>query len=271
MLVSTPYAVYGGILALEQEDEIRLFEESKALAERLNVKYIEFRNIRENTFELESTDLYHTFICDIPDEEEECLKRIPRKARAATRQSRDKYGLEFVLDNSRLDRLYELFVINKRNLGSPVFSKKYFMSLMDIFDGRVFIHCVLHEGRIVSAVMSFIHKEMILPYYSGSASDSNRLNANNFQYWQLMVWAQKRGLRLYDFGRSRKETGAFSFKKNMGFSSQQLNYQYYFLKGKRVPTLNPSNPKMDAPKKILQKMPIFLSRKIGPLLVRYIP
>jgi len=271
VLVSTPYAVYGGILAREHEDAIHLLEVAGDLAKRLNTKYIEFRNLGEKRLDLPSTDLYHTFIKEIPETEEECLTFIPRKARAAARHGRDKFNLKFVEDNRAVDDLYELFVLNKRSLGSPVFSRRYFRSIMDIFDGRVFVHCVLHEENIVSAVMSFTHNDTILPYYSGSDKKFERLNTNNFQYWQLMAWACKRGLRSFDFGRSRKDTGAFHFKTNMGFPSRELNYQYYFPKEIKIPSLNPSNPKMNLPKKILQKIPLGLAKMVGPILVRHIP
>lgn len=271
VLVSTPYAVYGGIVAREAEDRQRLFEAAKDLAGRLHTKHVEFRNMAQNEFDLPAVDLYHTFIKELPEKEEDCLTMIPRKSRASARQGRDKYGLRFMQANRHLDRFYELFVLNKRQLGSPVFSRRYFHNLMDILDGRIFIHCVLHEGKVVSAVMSFVHNDTLLPYYSGSDKQYERLQTNNFQYWQLMAWACRRGLKFFDFGRSRKETGAFSFKKNMGFEARQLNYQYYFPSGGKIPNLNPSNPKLDLPKKIMTKIPMPLVKILGPMLVRHIP
>jgi FemAB-related protein (PEP-CTERM system-associated) len=271
VLVSNPYAVYGGIVAREPEDGRHLFEAAQSMAKKLHVKYLELRNLYESPWELPSISLYHTFLKEIPEDEEQCLTQIPRKSRASTRQGRDKYKLRFIEACDQLDRFYELFVMNKRSLGSPVFSRKYFKSLMDIFDGRIFIHCVLYEEKIISAVMSFVHKDTVLPYYSGSDKQYERYHTNNFQYWQLMVWASKRGLRNFDFGRSRKDTGAFHFKTNMGFSPTQLHYQYYFPKEGKIPNLNPSNPKLDLPKMILRKIPVSLAKVVGPILVRHIP
>ncbi len=271
VLVSTPYAVYGGIAAREEEDEEALLEAAKNLVGRLGVKYVELRNLHAQDHGLPSTDLYSTFIREIPEKEEDCLTTIPKKSRAAARQGRDKFKLRFVEANERIDPFYDLFVINKRNLGSPVFSKKYFKSLMDIMDGRIFIHVVLSEERIVCAVMSFLHKNMILPYYSGSDKATERMNTNNFMYWQLMAWACRKGIRFFDFGRSRKDTGAYHFKKHMGFESTRLDYQYFFSGESRLPNLNPSNPKLNLPKKIMQKIPVSLAKALGPLIMRHIP
>lgn len=271
ILVSCPYAVYGGIVVRQGEETDRLLEAAQKLAKGAGARYVEFRNLRELECSFPSIDLYHTFISDIPEEEDKCLERIPRKSRASARQGRDKFKLTFFEANDKVDTFYQLFVLNKRNLGSPVFSKKYFKTLMDIFDGKIFIHCVKYEDQIVSAVMSFLHKDMILPYYSGSDKRFERFHTNNFQYWQLMAWACRRGLKKFDFGRSRKDTGAFRFKANMGFDSQQLYYYYYFPKEGQIPNLNPSNPRLDLPKKILQRIPVSLAKIVGPMLVRYIP
>jgi FemAB-related protein (PEP-CTERM system-associated) len=271
VLVSTPYAVYGGIVAREDGDAARLLDAARDLGGRLGVRYVELRSLFENNLDLPSSDLYNTFIREIPEKEEDCLTCIPRKSRASARQGRDKHNLRFIEANHRLDRFYDLFVANKRQLGSPVFSRKYFRSLMDIFDGRIFIHCVLREDRILSAVMSFVHKDTVLPYYSGAETGSEAYQCNNFQYWQLMVWAGRRGLRNFDFGRSRNETGAMRFKVNMGFTPRRLNYQFYFPREGRIPNLNPSNPKLDLPKQIMQRIPISLAKLLGPLLVRHIP
>ncbi|MFH2002621.1 MAG: peptidoglycan bridge formation protein FemAB, partial [Planctomycetota bacterium] len=79
VLVSTPYAVYGGMIANTEEDRLKIFEAAKDLAAKLNIKHIEFRNREPSEFDLPSVDLYHTFIKEIPEEEEECLLMIPRK------------------------------------------------------------------------------------------------------------------------------------------------------------------------------------------------
>lgn len=86
-----------------------------------------------------------------------------------------------------------------------------------------------------------------------------------------MAWACRRGLRFFDFGRSRKDTGAFRFKEHMGFTSQVLHYQFYFPRESKIPNLNPSNPKMNLPKKVLKKLPLSVAKVVGPMLVRYIP
>ena len=44
-------------------------------------------------------------------------------------------------------------------------------------------------------------------------------------YWELMRRACERGLKVFDFGRSKRGTGSFDFKKNWGFEATPLVYE----------------------------------------------
>ena len=83
-------------------------------------------------------------------------------------------------------------------------------------------------------------------------------------YWQVMLRACERGLRIFDYGRSKKGTGSYSFKKNWGFEPQPLNYEYYLVNAKEVPDVNPLNPKYQLFISLWKKLPISASKLIGP-------
>lgn len=270
-MISVPYAVYGGVLTDEPDVAAALLAEGCQCADRANVRYLELRQIHAQQDDLPTTDLYSTFICELPTDPEECLTMIPRKSRASTRQARDRHHMEMVQGSDLLDRFYELFVLNKRSLGSPVFSREYFRDMMDRFGDSVLLHGVIHEGNVIATTLSFVYRDMLMPYYSGSEPGLERLGTMNFLYWKLMEDGVKRGLRLFDFGRSRSGSGAFAFKKNMGFTPTPLRYSYYLRDGAVIPSVNPSNPKYDLIKKTWQRLPLGLVRALGPRLMRYLP
>src|SRR5207342_3091562 len=95
------------------------------------------------------------------------------------------------------------------------------------------------DGRPVSGVMSFYFRNEVLPYYAGDTSDARDLAANDFKYWDLMRRACERGVRVFDYGRSKRGTGSFDFKKNWGFEAEQLHYEYRLRKGTAIPQNNP--------------------------------
>jgi hypothetical protein len=87
-------------------------------------------------------------------------------------------------------------------------------------------------------------------------------------YWELMRRSADRGIRIFDFGRSKRGTGSFDFKKNWGFEPQQLYYEYQLHQSKEMPDNNPLNPKYQMMIKLWQRMPIALANAIGPHIVK---
>jgi FemAB-related protein (PEP-CTERM system-associated) len=94
------------------------------------------------------------------------------------------------------------------------------------------------------------------------------LAANDFKYWELMREACERGCRVFDYGRSKRGTGSFDFKKNWGFEPQPLHYEYLLVKGRRLPDVNPLNPKYRLFIKAWQRLPLALANLIGPHIVK---
>jgi FemAB-related protein (PEP-CTERM system-associated) len=170
-----------------------------------------------------------------------------------------------------LVEFHGLFAANKRKLGSPVFPKSLFLNLQRILGDNCRVLTVRHEGRAVASVMNFVWRDTLMAYYSGALEDANRISANNLMYAASMEWAVERGLRRFDFGRSRAETGAFAFKKNMGFEPTPLPYAYVLEQGAAVPEINASNPRYDFAKKVFRAMPDFLAEKLGSFVAKRMP
>src|SRR4029077_13948460 len=99
------------------------------------------------------------------------------------------------------------------------------------------------EGGLVAGVLSFFFRDEVLPYYGGGTAAAREVAGNDFMYWEVMRRACLRGVKVFDYWRSKRGTGSFDFKKNWGFEPQPLHYEYLLVKGKRVPDHNPLNPK----------------------------
>ena len=269
-LVSNPFAVYGGICTDDEQARLLLIRQAERMAADLRVDYAEFRNRSPDPSPWPSSDLYSTFIEALPEDPQDCLENLPRKARAAARQSIG-FGLQADISLDQLDRHYQLNAIQMRRLGSPMFPRAWFRELAREFNDQATILTVTHEGQPIASVLVFFFRDTVLPYYSGSLAEYNRFHPNNFMYLKLMEYGVRQGYRWFDFGRSRKDTGPYRFKKHQGFSPQPLHYQFYLYKAEEIPSINPSNPKFDLPKRIWQKLPLPITKWLGPKLVRGIP
>jgi FemAB-related protein (PEP-CTERM system-associated) len=175
-------------------------------------------------------------------------------------------GLSSTSD-STVDRFFRVYAESVRNLGTPVFPKRYFSLLRAAFPQHSDIVVILDGGRPVSAVLNFYFKDTVLPYYGGGTAAARRNGANDFLYWEVMRRAARRGCRHYDFGRSKEGTGAFKFKKNWGFEPQWLEYEYFLDEGRTLPEKNPNNPRYKFAIEAWKRLPLPLANFLGPFLI----
>lgn len=266
-LVSLPFAVYGGVAAASAEAADRLEQEAQAIARELGVQHLELRNTAVRHQDWPAQDLYVTFRKEILAEEEDNMLAIPRKQRAMVRKG-IKNGLVGELD-AGVDRFFALYADNVHRHGTPALSKRYFQTLRDVFgDDCEVLTVVGPDGRPLSSVLSFYFRDEILPYYAGDDVAARDLAANDFKYWELMRRACARGLKVFDYGRSKVGTGPYAFKKNWGFEPQPLHYEYCLYKREGVPQNNPANAKYRLFIEAWRRMPIGLANWLGPHIVR---
>lgn len=272
LLASTPYCVYGGTLAATPEAGAALDAHAMKLQAELRAPCLEYRRLgTADPGWVERPALYYTFRKPITaltgDEAKDLAANIPRKQRAEVRKA-EKRGLVTRTDRD-VDALFGVYAESVRNLGSPVFPKRYFRALLDAFPGESDVTTVSHEGRPVASVLSFHFKQEVLPYYGGGAPAARGLAAADVMYWEVMRRAaHDRGATSFDFGRSKAGTGAFAFKKNWGFTPEQLHYCYRLAPGASVPDNNPNNPKYRLMIALWKRLPLAVTNRIGPHLVR---
>lgn len=266
-LVSLPFAVYGGVAASDPAAADALEREAQRLAGELGVEHLELRNLQPRHADWPKQDLYVTFRKPILAEEEANLLAIPRKQRAMVRKG-IKNGLRSNID-SGVERFFPLYADNVHRHGTPALPRRYFEALLRTFAGDVDVLTVqAGDGRALSSVLSFYFRDEVLPYYAGDDESARELAANDFKYWELMRRACARGLKTFDYGRSKQGTGSYAFKKNWGFEPQPLHYEYCLYKRDAVPQNNPANAKYRLLIETWRRLPIGLANWLGPHVVR---
>jgi len=266
-LISVPFCVAGGVLADSPEVQTALEEAAVSLARRLGVDHLEVRNEKPQRDDwLRKDSLYVGFRRELSEDHDANMQAIPRKQRAMVRKG-IKAGLVGELDEG-IDNLYEAYSQSVRNLGTPVFPRKHFQAIRDEFGDDVDVVTIRHEGKVVALVMNYYFRDQVLPYYGGGISAARSLAANDFMYWEVMRRAVEKGCRSFDFGRSKVDTGSYRFKKHWGFEPEPLNYEYFLVKSAEMPDLNPNNPKYALFIKAWKKLPVGMSRMLGPWLAK---
>jgi FemAB-related protein (PEP-CTERM system-associated) len=265
-LGSLPFCAYGGILADDADAYRALDEAAQALARRLKVGALEYRNQAARHALWPTKDLYVTFKKAIEPEVEANMNAIPRKQRAMVRKG-IKAGLVGEID-ADTTRFFQAYSASVHRLGTPVFSRKFFRLLKDAFGDDCEVLTITLDGQVIASVMSFYFRDEVLPYYGGGVDAARAVAGNDFMYWDLMRRACERGLKVFDFGRSKRGTGSFDFKKNWGFEPTPLYYEYCLVADETVPEINPLNPKYRLFIQAWKKMPLALANVIGPHIVK---
>jgi FemAB-related protein (PEP-CTERM system-associated) len=269
-LVSVPYGVYGGLCASSADARTALLDAARELAVRVGASYVELRHRAGHEVDLPTKQRYVTFSREISASEEENLHAIPRKQRRMTRQG-EKHGLRHELGLQHLDGFYDIYAHSVHQLGSPVFPRRLFRAIVREFGKDCELLTVWKDGGMCAGVFTLYYEDQALPYYGGALREALPYAANDFMYWRLMCHVASAGYRVFDFGRSREGTGPYHFKRHWGFEPRPLPYQYLLLDGSSMPDLSPSNPRMRMAVAVWKRLPLAVTRILGPALTRYLP
>jgi FemAB-related protein (PEP-CTERM system-associated) len=269
-LVSSPLGVYGGICADEEDAYFALLKAGADLASRLGVKYLEMRNrIDRFPTSLPGRDLYVTFTQDLSPGPDKLMKALPRDTRYMIRKSQ-KAALEWTEDLT-LSEFYDLYAKNVHRLGTPVFSRELFKRLRSVFPKQCRLFGVRKGKKAIAGVLCFYFRKEVIPYYSGSLAEYHNDCPNNFMYWSLMEQSWQEGCCSFDFGRSKRGTGACKFKSSWNMQVTELPYRYKLIRTKEVPHMSPVDGKFRLAVSLWKRLPLRLTKILGPPLVRRIP
>jgi FemAB-related protein (PEP-CTERM system-associated) len=271
-LVSLPYLNYGGIIADDESIARRLVDRAVVLADSLNVRYLELRHEHG----LEHPALGHKLNAKVnmhltlPATAEQLWDGLSCKVRNQIRKG-EKHGLEVVWGGRELlPEFYSVFSHNMRDLGTPVYSWRLFRSMFEQFPERVEF-CSLRLGAVPVAAAVLLHGWGITEVPSASSLRAhNHTCANMLMYWHLLKRAVERRQDVFDFGRCSPDGNTFRFKKQWGAVPRFTEWQYYVRRG-TIGELNPYNPRYLRYVQRWQRLPVWLTRLLGPLIVRGIP
>jgi FemAB-related protein (PEP-CTERM system-associated) len=270
-LLSVPFGVYGGVCADDPEAAGALLDYAKRLADELGVRYLELRHREPVGGLLVKEHRYVTFGRAIHRDPEQNLNDIPRKQRRMIRQG-EKHELTARMGAGELlDEFYAIYAESVRNLGTPVLPKTLFANLLEEFGAACRILGVFKGTAMVSGVMTFFFRDQVMPYYGGALRDAFRYAVNDFMYWRLICYGGEQGYTFFDFGRSKTGSGSYDFKRHWGFEPKPLAYEYYLVRQRDVPDLSPVNPKFALAVNLWKRLPLGLTRWLGPHVAQYFP
>ncbi len=270
-MVSLPFFNYGGLICNEDNPGEALLDKARCLLGELNADHAELRHLAIRLEGLATKEHKVTMILDLERDEDAQWKALDAKVRNQVRKA-EKSGLQAVTGHMELlDGFYEVFCRNMRDLGTPVYGKDFFRNILETFPDTTRIISVMLEGKMVaSGILTWFRDSLEVPWAS-SISDYREMCPNNLLYWEAIQFAIRNGAKKFDFGRSTPGEGTFRFKKQWGAKPVQLYWQYLLKEGEKLPELNTKNPKYELAIKVWQRLPVSLTKVLGPRIVKNIP
>jgi FemAB-related protein (PEP-CTERM system-associated) len=271
-LVSLPYLNVGGIIATEPEAACDLIDQAGRLADELDVKHLELRNEQPLAHPLlnhQATEKLHMRLA-LPGTADELWKRFDPKVRNQIRKA-EKEGLTIAWGKEELlPEFYAIFCRNMRDLGTPVFSRRLFANILAHLADAAELCVARYRGRSAAAAL-VLHGAGISEVPSASSlREMNSLNGNMFMYWHMLIRSIERGQRVFDFGRSSAGSNTYRFKAQWGATPHPAAWQYYVRRGS-VDAMRPNHPKYQRRIAVWKRLPVWLTKLIGPPIVRGIP
>jgi FemAB-related protein (PEP-CTERM system-associated) len=269
--VSIPFVNYGGVLADDAEVERVLLNRAIEVTRAAGGSHLELRHTRQHFADL--TPLGHkvAMTLRLARSAERQWDSLDRKVRNQVRKA-EKSGLQSVHGGGELlQEFYDVFARNMRDLGTPVYSVRFFRAVVSQFPETTRMFVVRSDGRPVAASLVHWHRHTIEVPWASALRRFNPMCANVMLYWQMVRFAVERGLDVFDFGRSTPDGGTFHFKKQWGAEPVPLVWEYWTADGAKLPRLNPTNPKFSMAIRAWQHLPVRFATAVGPFIVRNIP
>lgn len=269
-LVSVPYFNYGGAVADTPEIERYLIEHANNLAQKLGVQHIEFRDDLERQEMPARTNKVNMMLA-LPNNIQDLWEGFTPKLRAQIRRPQRENPDVHLGHLNLLDDFYRVFSINMRDLGTPVYHKSFFSNILSTFPENSHILVIKHQGKTVSAAFLVGYKDTLEIPWASSLRKVNHMSMNMMMYWEVLKFAIRNDFRYFDFGRSSKNAGTFRFKQQWGAIPKPLYWHYWLRDGNNMPLMNPTNPKYALMINIWKRLPISLTKWIGPSIVKNLP
>jgi FemAB-related protein (PEP-CTERM system-associated) len=271
-LVSLPFVSWAGAIGESEEVSHRLIDRAIELTKELDADFLELRHLHPigHPGLVEGVTDKVLMRLVLSRDPGESWKLLKSEVRTQIRKAM-KNELELCWGGRELlGDFYAVFAQNMRDLGTPVYPKRLFRGILDLNRGRAELGLVRMRGTPIAACLA-VHGPGLTEIPSAAALRAYRgTAANSLLYWRAIERAIGRGQAVFDFGRSTPGSPTFVFKKKWGAEPLRVVWQYHLRRGD-TQAMRPENKKFQLAIRLWQRLPVPVTRLLGPMIARGIP
>jgi len=234
-LISQPFNEYGGplTLPLSSEQYRQLTDLLIREAQRAACHSVEIRGgigcegaARAGGWKLQPLHSYA--LLDLGDPDHLWKKVISYEARKGVNKARKSGLAGEVRRGARavLEPFYRLYLVSMKRLGVPPHSRSFFSELAAGIGDRLVASWVLADNQPAAVLLGATSGRRIHIFVIASDPRAWPMRPSDLAHWELIEWASKQGLEVFDFG-SARYSGQVQFKKKWGI--QLHDYGFYLI------------------------------------------
>lgn len=269
-MVSIPFAPYGGISANSEFIKNALIDEANRLTKECDLGYLELRNLNEiihNNYKINS--LYITFIIRLEDGLDTIWLNLRRdKKKGVNKAKKANLSLEW---NTDIDNFYDIYAITMKELGTPIHAYDFFKNIVNEFPDKTKILTVKYKDKAVCCKFLLFYKDTVISMWGSTLDEYQYLHPYDLANWEAIEYSYKKGYKYFDFGRCLLNSGVFQYKKGWPCEQKQLYYQFYIFNAKNLPDVVQSNPDRTRFARVWKKLPMPITKIVGPFLRKNFP
>lgn len=270
-LVSLPFVNYGGVLASNDAAARALVDHARQVGERSKSSHVELRHFEQRFPDLHAKRHKVTMLLPLAGSVETMWEKVDKKVRNQVRKAQKS---ELTTDSGGAELLgefYDVFCRNMRDLGTPVYGRRFFEEVLRQFPDRARVFMVRKATTSVAAGISLAYRGSIEVPWASSLREYRTICPNYLLYWTMVEFAIAKGFDQFDFGRSTPDDGPYNFKKQWGARPAPLCWEYQLLRAASLPDRSTKNPKFQAAITAWQRLPLSVANLVGPHVARYLP
>ena len=268
-LVSEPFVNYGGPLG--EPDAVRaLVEAALDRARSDKVDLLELRSRHEVATDLEASHRKITVVMDLkPGAPDAVFKGLDSKLRSQVRRPA-KEGVTMRFGPEQAAPFFSIFARHMRDLGTPTQPLALFENIARHFGDDAWFGCAYLNDIPIAGGVGFRWNGEFEMTWASALREYNKVSPNMLVYWAFIERACNEGLSLFNFGRCSPDGGTHKFKKQWGSRDEELWWYGWSPSGVGA-TPSPDSAKFQLATRVWQKLPLGLTNRLGPALVRFIP
>lgn len=265
-LLTAPFANDGGLHFDTVEARDALIEECRRICTERRASHVVIR-ARDDVPGLINDHRYQSAVVNLQGGASALWSRLPSTTRNQVRRGQ-KEGFSIQVGPDQIEPFHRVFHTHMRELGTPAHALRYYRSIAQHLGEERARFIVVRDGsELVAGALLFVVNDTAANIHTVSLRAYNRRCPNYLLYWHMLETSCQAGCTRFDMGRSVEGSSNVRFKENWKPEIAPLSYGHYLRTLRDVPFADPRNPRYSIPIEVWKRLPLVVTRSVGPHLI----